>query len=339
MLKGKANHGVSVSIVVPVYSGERYLVRLFEQLEAVRLDWANADWPISLSEVIFVDDCAKDGSPELIDRLAKECPWVVALHLARNSGQHAATMAGILYTSGDWIVTLDEDLQHPPDRIVELLRKAAETSSDVVYARAVGKVHGGFRDLASRGYKRMICWLANNPNAKSFNSFRLMRGTVARAAASVCSYDTYFDVALLWFTQRFQAVDMVLHDERFQASQRSGYSVKSLISHARKLMFSSQLKFLRLGAGVGLVAVAISCLFAIYVLIEKLFFPQSISAEGWTSLILVVTFFGGLTVLMLGLVLEYMSVLVLRAHGRPMYFVIDRANDQILREHFFGSTA
>jgi polyisoprenyl-phosphate glycosyltransferase len=338
MLEDAEMTKIRVSVVVPVYSGEKHIDELVDRLQAVKQDWALQDAPMVLSEVVLVDDCARDGSAAIIDQQARSKPWVVALHLARNSGQHAATMAGILYTSGDWIVTMDEDLQHPPERIVELLRAACETGGDVVYARAVGKVHGFFRDLASRSYKRMICWLANNSYASDFNSFRLIRGSVARSAASVCSYDTYFDVALLWFTQRLRTVDMTLHDERFQSSKRSGYSLRRLISHARKLLFSSQLKILRMGASLGLVAVAASGLLGLYVLVEKLQAPTSITAEGWTSLFLIITFFGGVTLLMLGLILEYMSVLIFRAHGRPLYFVIDRIGDDRLRTYFDGLT-
>lgn len=325
---------ITVSVVVPVYSGERYIEKLIDAIAAVRYAWAADRRPLILSEVILVDDCARDGSPEIVDRLAAKHAWVTGLHLGRNSGQHAATAAGILYTSGDWVVTLDEDLQHPPSRIVDLLRTAVERSSDIVYANAQGRIHGAFRDLASRSYKRLICWLANSPHAVHFNSFRLIRGSVARAASSVCSYDTYFDVALSWFTGRVASVEMTLTDERFQQSKASGYNLLRLLSHARKLLFSNQLKVLRLGTGIGIATVAASALLAAWVLLAKLIDPGVFPIQGWTSLMLTTMFLGGLILLMLGIVLEYMSVLILRAHGRPLYFVIDRSSDAVLRQHF-----
>src|SRR6516164_7722588 len=105
---------ISVSLVVPVYSGEPYLRRLVEAVEGLRQRWIAESAPIGIAELIFVDDSAVDGTPALLDTLAAEKPWVTTLHLARNFGQHPATAAGILHSSGDWVATLDEDLQHPP---------------------------------------------------------------------------------------------------------------------------------------------------------------------------------------------------------------------------------
>jgi glycosyltransferase involved in cell wall biosynthesis len=189
---------VSISIIVPVYSGSKYLVLLLQELEALRLRWDGEQAPMRLVEVILVDDAAVDESPAIIDRLAAEKRWVTALHLSRNFGQHPATIAGILHSAGDWVVTLDEDLQHPPSQIEALLRQAVRSGSDVVYAKPEGAVHEKYsRDLASRLYKRMIVLFSGNRNVPLFNSFRLIRGTVARAASSVCGHDTYFDIAFV----------------------------------------------------------------------------------------------------------------------------------------------
>ncbi|MEN9855628.1 MAG: hypothetical protein RLZZ157_754, partial [Pseudomonadota bacterium] len=122
-----AEASVSLSVIVPVYSGEAYLRPLLLRLEAVRMGWREQGAPFQLNEVILVDDSAVDGSPALVDALAREYSWVVPLHLMRNFGQHPATIAGILYSSGDWVVTMDEDLQHPPEDIEAMLRQAVTT--------------------------------------------------------------------------------------------------------------------------------------------------------------------------------------------------------------------
>src|SRR5882672_7517570 len=102
-----------------------------------------------------------------------------------------ATIAGILHTSGDWVVTLDEDLQHSPARIEDLLRKAIIHRSDIVYANAETRVHQShLRDVGSRLYKHVMKLMTGNPNVTAFNSFRLIRGDVARAASSTCGHDT-----------------------------------------------------------------------------------------------------------------------------------------------------
>jgi polyisoprenyl-phosphate glycosyltransferase len=324
-----------VSVIVPVYAGEAYLEELVARLSHVRTAWQVEGAPIDLVEVILVDDAAIDRSPQVIDALAAQYPWIVALHLSRNFGQHPATIAGILYSSGDWIVTMDEDLQHPPARINDLLAAAVKKQADVVYAKAKGDVHSShWRDLGSRGYKQLMSWVANDPNLPNYSSFRLLRGPIGRAAASVCGHDTYFDVNVSWYTQRSETVPMQLEDLRFQRTGKSGYSLSSLVSHALRMLFSSHLKILRGGALLGLLMLIFSALGSLYLIGVKLVNPASITVEGWTSLMIVVVFLGGCTIFMIGIALQYLSTLVLQAHGKPKFFVVDRSSDAELAAYF-----
>jgi glycosyltransferase involved in cell wall biosynthesis len=326
---------ISVSLVVPVYSGEAYLRRLVDAAESLRRHWLAEGAPINLAELILVDDCAIDGSPALLDDLAKEKSWVVVLHLARNFGQHPATAAGILRSSGDWVVTLDEDLQHPPPKISDLLRKAVEKRSDTVYGSAEGHVHDSFvRDFGSRTYKRLLVLVTGSQSIRYVSSFRLMRGAVARAAAAVCTPDTYFDVAVTWFTQRIDFLLMPLKDERYITMSESGYKLRSLLSHARRLLFSSNIKILRVVTLLGIVIAIGSMLGGIFLILYKLIVPNAIPVVGWTSIMLTIGFLSGAIIFMLGMLLEYTSIIVQRALGRPLFFVIDRASDTVLIEYF-----
>jgi undecaprenyl-phosphate 4-deoxy-4-formamido-L-arabinose transferase len=324
-----------VSAVVPVYAGAKYLQVLVDELGKLRSRWEEADAPMRLMEVILVDDAATDASPEIIDQLSERYSWVTAIHLARNFGQHPATIAGILHSSGDWIVTLDEDLQHPPTRIEDLLRQVARTGSDIVYANAQGSVHENYvRDLGSVLFKRLIERFSGNPNVRNFNSFRLMRGSVARAASSICTHDTYFDVALSWFTQRVASVSMELKDERFISEKKSGYKLSKLLSHARRMLMSSGVKVIRLGALAGLIVVLLSIVVSIFLFFLKILSPGAVIFNGWTSLMLTMIFIGGIITTLVGIILEYLSLLVLTAHGKPIFFVIDRSRDVLLRRYF-----
>lgn len=327
---------VGISIVVPVYAGEAYLERLINAIETVRHTWEAQDAPMSISELIMVNDAARDGSADVLELLAKTRPWIVSLTLSRNFGQHAATIAGILHSSGDWVVTLDEDLQHSPNRIEDLLRCAAAKQADVVYARPASvDVHGkAWRDGSSRTFKRLMEWLTGNPTLHLFNSFRLMRGDIARATASVCSHNTYFDIALSWFTQRIEATTMDLSDERFTATGKSGYNLKSLVNHAQKMLFSSQLRFLTFGLWIGVGLFGISIVSGLYFSLVRLITPEAIPVQGWTSLFVVMTMSAGLLAAMLGLCLQYLATLVLKAHGRPTFFTIDRSSDQTLQDWY-----
>ena len=255
-------------------------------------------------------------------------PRVSVMRLSRNFGQHPATIVGILHSSGDWVVTMDEDLQHRPEVIKLLLRKAVTGHDDIVYAKPASAVHeAAIRDWTSRSFKRVMQWLTDNPNLSSFNSFRLIRGPVARAAASVCSHDTYLDITLGWFTQSIGVLNVEMKDERYIQTKRSGYSLRSLLSHGWRMIFSSQIKLLRIGSILGLSAMLFSVVAAAYFLIVRIFYPMDIGVQGWTSLFLAITFFGGLSAFMLGIALQYLSSMILRAHGKPTFFTIDRSGD------------
>ncbi len=330
---------VTVSLVVPVYSGEAYLEALVAAAESLREGWRAAGAPITLSEMVLVDDAAIDGSGDLIDALAARHAWIVPVHLSRNFGQHASTAAGILHSSGDWIVTLDEDLQHPPAKVPALLQHAVTRGLDVVYAQpAEGPHQAAWRDTSSRGFKRVMSWLTGNAHLRLFNSFRLIRGPIARAAASVSGHDTYFDIGLSWFTERVEAIEMALTDARFAETGKSGYTLKSLFNHALRMLFSSQIRFLSLGILLGIVLFFVSFSGGIFYLLRKLIAPETIAVEGWTSLFLLICFSAGLLAFMLGITLKYLSTLVLKAHGKPLFFTIDRSRDVQLAA-WFSQTA
>lgn len=326
---------VSLSFVVPVYSGATYLPDLVAQIERAAEEMVSRGLPVVLREICLVDDSAIDGSPAIVDALAERHDSVRALHLSRNFGQHPATIAGIAATSGDWVITLDEDLQHKPAAVEQLLRHAISTGSDLVYANAEGAVHqSALRDWGSRGYKRLIQWISGNPHIRIFNSFRLIRGDIARGAARSCGHDTYFDIALSWFTQRVSSFAMTMKDERFIETGRSGYRFSKLVSHARRMLMSSGAKSLRLGGLLGLV-ISFCALFGAFALtMLQIWHPGFIQTRGWASTVVIVTFLGGTIMLLLGVVLEYLSLLVLYAHGKPLYFTIDRSKDAILRASF-----
>lgn len=323
---------VLLSTVTPVYRGSAFLEELVAALDRVREGLVKEDGCLSLAEAIFVDDGSQDGSGEILSRLQEYYPWVQIVTLGRSYGQHPATVAGILHSSGDWVATLDEDLQHPPDQLIPLLVRAVEARSDVIYARPLRGVHSSlFRDASSRLYKRLVGWLTGNPRVAEFNSFRMLRGSVARAAAAVSTHETYFDIALGWFTNRVGSVPMELHDVRGDHAHHSGYSLGSLVAHARRLLISSDVKLLRAGATVGLGALLTSFFASLYALGLWVVQPElSQIARGWASLFLAVVFFGGLTALLGGIALEFISTILRLAQGQPTFFVVDRTKDRLL---------
>jgi len=326
---------IKLSVVIPVYSGADYLESLAQQIDALRSRWIENKAPVSLSEAIFVDDAAVDDSPAILNSLSEKYPWMTILNLSRNFGQHPATEAGILYTSGDWVVTLDEDLQHPPALIETLLIKAVTDHCDIVYANPKHAVHQNLiRDWGSRGYKRMIARLTGIKTIPLINSFRLIRGTIARAAASVCSHDTYLDIALTWFTERIGFVRADFTDQRLIESGKSGYNFRKLLSHARRMILSTQTKALRIGGLLGILTFLLSLTFGSYIFLNAIYGWSVITVQGWASIVVISSFLGGVSLLLISIVIEYISIILLHTQGKPTFFVVDRSADKLLLEYF-----
>lgn len=328
---------IKLSVVIPVYSGADYIESLAQQLDALRFQWIDNNAPVTLTEAVFVDDAAIDHSLDVLNSLSEKYPWITVLSLSRNFGQHPATEAGILYTSGDWVVTLDEDLQHPPALIETLLIKAVTDQRDIVYANPIHAVHQNLvRDWGSRLYKRLIARLTGVKTIPLINSFRLIRGAIARAAASVCSHDTYLDIALTWFTERIGFVRTDLKDLRLITSGKSGYNLRKLLSHARRMILSTQTKALRIGGLLGILTFILSLSFGSYIFLNAIFAWTEITIQGWASIVVISSFLGGMSLLLISIVIEYMSVILLHTQGKPTFFVVDRSGDKLLLDYFTG---
>jgi len=328
---------LTLSTVTPVYSGQDYLRELVMALAEVRDKLQADEAPIQLVESIFVLDEGIDESATVLSELAREHDWIRILHLSRNFGQHPATMAGILHSSSDWVATLDEDLQHPPSEILNLLAKAVLQDKDVAYAKPIAAVHENLiRDLGSSGFKKAMEVFTGNEQISSFNSFRVMRGTLARAAASVCSYDTYFDISLTWFTKRIISVPLSIKDHRVINGKQSGYSLKQLLSHARRMAISSNTKLLRFAGLAGILAFLTSILFMAITLIQHFFFPETIDTHGWASLFTAILFFGGLISVISTVLVEYLMVAILHLNGKPTFYTVDRSRDKFLVDYLRG---
>ena len=332
--------GVYLSAVIPVYQGAAFLRDLVREFAALRDSFQAEGFPLHLVEAIFVDDGSVDDSFTLLTQLQAEFDWVKVIPLSRNFGQHRATVAGILHSCGDWVATLDEDLQHPPKYLKDLIVEAVRKQHDVMYATAEAGPHESwFRDLSSRLFKEGMARLTGNPHIRKFSSYRLVRGSIARAAAAVSTRKTYLDVALCWFTSRIGTLPLPMRDTRYIFQRRSGYTFGGLLRHARHLLLSSEIKLLRLGASIGVGALLLSVVLAVLILIFKLGFPGMIDVPGWTSLFLTIVFFGGLNSLLIGIVLEYIANTFMQALGQPTFFVIDRSKDQLLLQFLKGREA
>jgi glycosyltransferase involved in cell wall biosynthesis len=321
-----SDRAILLSFVIPVYRGEPFLTGLVDRLAALRDQLETGARPARVLEAIFVCDEPVDGSAKLLTALAAKHPWVSVVHLARNAGQHGATAAGMLHTSGDWVISIDEDGQHDPFHVLALLDAALPTSRDICYALPTAAVHERWwRNASSRVAKRLVAWLVGDPVVPLFNSFRLVRGEIARAAGALAGHEFYLDVAMRWLTNRVTTSRLELHDPRNQ----SGYTLRSLLSHFRRLVMAYHPPILRWMPALGFVGAALCVGLGVVAVAQRALYPESVPVQGWTSLFVMVAFSTALMVSLFGLVLERLTSTMSRAQGRPAFMIVDRSKDAL----------
>jgi len=309
----------SISIVVPVYQGERTLPSLLAEIESLtRPSYSKSGHSFVVSEVLLVFDNGRDNSAAVMRDIAGKYEFVRLVWLSKNYGQHAATLAGMASSGGDWIVTLDEDGQHDPQDIASMLDVAMDRQASVVYAAPTNKPsHGYLRNTASSGAKWVLNRLASGSNAEIFQSYRLMLGGVGRSVAAYAGSGVYLDVALGWVAHNVVTCPIRLRDE---GDRQSGYSARRLFSHFWKMVLSSGTRGLRLVSAVGAVFLILAAVVAIVILIGRL--TSNDVPEGWASTIVAVLVSSGAVLFSLGVIAEYIGVAVGMAQGRPPYLIV-----------------
>jgi glycosyltransferase involved in cell wall biosynthesis len=313
----------TISIVVPVYKGELTLKALLAEIEPLTAPQSSPGGAqCRVSEVILVHDGAIDGSDAVMSSLAATLPFVSVIWLSRNFGQHPATLAGMSSTNGDWVVTLDEDGQNDPRDIIRLLDVAVKNDVQLVYAQPTNvPAHGFVRNSFSALAKWIFRTLLGHAQIGAFNSFRLVRGEIARGLAAYCGPGVYLDVALSWVVARSAHCPVSLRTER---GRPSGYSYRMLAHHFWRLVLTSGTGPLRFVAFVGLASVLLGIGVSAYAIWGKL--TGHAEVPGWASLLIVVSLFSGLTLFSLGVLAEYLGIAITMALGKPLYLITSRPN-------------
>jgi glycosyltransferase involved in cell wall biosynthesis len=307
-----------VSIVIPVYQGERTLDALIEEIRPLTAVTPTPDgYRLIVREVILVFDHGPDNSAMTIRSIAAKHPFVRLVWLSRNYGQHAATLAGMASSGSEWIVTLDEDGQHDPAAIAGMLDTALRTSASVVYAKPTNPPpHGFARNAASKGAKWLLTRLFTGSNAPDYQSFRLILGTIGRSVAAYSGSGVYLDVAMGWVAGNVVTSPVELREE---AGRTSGYSPRRLFSHFWRMILSSGTRALRVVSVLGSVFGLIGVFIAILILIARL--SGNDVPEGWASTIVVILLSAGAILFSLGVIAEYIGVNVNMAMGKPPYLI------------------
>ena len=311
--------GRRVTIVVPVYQGERTLAALIDEiLPLTSLQQTPQGQAFRVTGVILVNDGAIDDSTSVMKAIASRHPFVTPLWLSRNFGQHPATLAGMASSTGDWVVTLDEDGQYNPMDIGAMIDKAEEDGAQLVYARPLNPPpHGWWRNLGSRTVRTMGRFLAGSSEIGRFSSFRLIRGEIARSLAAYCGQGVYLDVALSWVVGKSSLQPVMLRAERGRAS---GYNVRRLVAHFWRFILTAGTRPLRIIGILGSLSIVVAVCISAYAVWLKL--AHAVPIQGWTSLVTVVSFFSGIILFSLGVIAEYLAMTLTMAMGKPLYLIV-----------------
>lgn len=310
---------LELSIVVPVYNSARTLGNLLERLTVVIQPIA------SNYEIILVDDGSKDESWAVIQALRETYrDHLVAVQLMRNYGQHNALMCGLGLARGSYVVTMDDDLQNPPEEIPKLLAHIKQHGLDLVYGCPPEREHAVWRNLGSTLVLHFYRSVFKNHVTPT--PYRIMRHQLGH---SVQFYDlnfTFLDGLLAWCTNRVGSVE-VEHHARVQG--RSGYSVGKLAVLALNLYTNFSLMPLQIVSGLGLMTATSGFAVGIYYLFQ--YFASNIEVPGFASTIIAILILGGAQLLALGVIGEYLGRLHMNVNRKPQYVIrqLDRlANPQ-----------
>ena len=300
------NSSFSVSVVVPVYNSEQTLAPLVERIATSLADAASS------FEIILVNDGSRDGSWGRIRELAARHGEVRGLSLMRNYGQHNALLVGIRAARFERIVTLDDDLQNPPEEIPKLLAKLEE-GYDVVYGTPESRRDNLWRRITSAAIRRILQSALGTDVARTASSFRAFRSMLRNAFADYRSSFVSIDVLLTWGTSRFASVT-VEHRER--AAGGSNYSFARLALTALDVITAFSTRPLRLASLIGFAFTLLGMLVLAWVVGRYLWLGYSF--PGFPFLASVIAIFAGAQLFALGIIGEYLARVHLRIMGRPV---------------------
>jgi len=320
---------IRVSLVIPVYRGERTLPALIDQIAPLTREQTTPCGNLfMISEVLLVHDCGPDRSDITLEILSAQNSFVRPVWLSRNFGQHAATLAGMASATGDWVATIDEDGQQDPVDIGGMLDVALAKSLQLVYAQPTNPPpHGWLRNTLSRAAKAITVRLIGDSEFGRFNSFRLVDGEIARTLAAYCGNGVYLDVGLFWITARIGHAPVRLRSEM---GRPSGYSYIKLVGHFWHLVLTTGTRPLRLITLMGLGSVVLAIAIAGYAIYGKV--SGGAPVQGWASLLIVVAFFSGCILTALGVIAEYLAVTMSIVMGKPLYVVGSKPTRPALRQ-------
>jgi undecaprenyl-phosphate 4-deoxy-4-formamido-L-arabinose transferase len=302
---------IKLSIVVPVYRSQGILAKLVEEVERSM----EIEGLIGQFELLLVNDASPDESWQVISDLAASHDFVRGISLRKNFGQHNATMAGLNHARGKIVIIMDDDLQHPPTEIGNLMREI-DKGADVCYTRYKGRQHALWKILGSRFNDMVATLVLDKPKGLYLSSFKAIRQEVVQ---EVIKYDgpyAYLDGLILEVTRAIKVID-IDHQPRHEGV--GNYNLKRSVSLWLKMATSFSVFPLRVATVFGFSLTALSLLVISVILVQKLQHPEW--PAGWASLIATILFVGGVQTFCVGMLGEYLGRAYLKINGKPQFVV------------------
>jgi glycosyltransferase involved in cell wall biosynthesis len=297
-----------ISVVIPVYRSEKTLSPLYAKLSEVLKGMGLA------YEIIFVDDRGGAETWRVIESLAGADSNVIGVKLSRNYGQQAATICGFSLASGAWIVTIDDDLEQNPERIRDLYAKAQEGHA-VVYGVYAQRTHSWWRNLTSRLVKKLFKIAIPTLNHE-YTSYRIIRGDIAKKICDFTSPFPFIDGYLSWITSNYATVS-IEHNERKYG--KSNYNFRKLLELTINTFVTFSDLPLKFASYAGILSFLAGTLLALYILAGRLL--GNITVSGYSSLMAGILLFGGMQMLILGIIGEYLGRIGFKTSSKPLYIV------------------
>jgi glycosyltransferase involved in cell wall biosynthesis len=303
---------VEYSFVIPVYNSENTLDELYERIKSVFKDITEN------YEVILVDDCSVDGSWEKMRILHEKDKRVKIIHLLRNFGQHNATMCGFNYSNGAYVITIDDDLQHPPEEIPKLIEKINE-GYKVVFGEYKEKKHSKFENFLSKTFQNLIHRILKIPKDIYISSFAIYKSNVIKNVIQIKSSYPFLPALISRSTPVNKIANVeVIHKERKVG--KSGYNVFKMFKFSLNLLINySSLPLLLVGI-FGFIISILSIGYGAIIIVRNIMDP-GYGLTGWNSLMVATTFLGGAILMAIGIIGEYLRRILAEISYEQQYVI------------------
>lgn len=302
------------SIVIPAYHAENSIEKLYGELNKF-FSANNYTW-----ETIIVDDASLDKTWEVLNKLKADHKNIKIIRLAKNFGQHAATLCGIKFAKGKYIITIDDDLEVHPEEIKHLIEEEKNSGNDVIYGQYRKLNQPFLRGIFTKLYKLGAKFEGKN-NGKG-SSFRLIRSELAIRIAETHTNFTFIDELLLWYTSRMSFISVTANKNYIA---KGGYSLGSLFRITGNIVMFSSTKPLRFVTTIGFILATTNFLIGTFYLLKKFLFRSPV--HGYTSIIVSILFSTGLIVLSIGIVAQYISKILKDVNQKPSYYISEKRVD------------